>query len=71
MKILVSVSLLYNSYNIYIATYVVCMYVANYVYIRILLSLLLLSLLPVRHWKAYTQGTKPIGSVYLKPRGIK
>ena len=31
----------------------------------------LLLLLPVRHWKAYTEGTKPVGRIYLKPRGIK
>ena len=24
--------------------------------------------LPVRHWKAYTEGTRPVGHVYLKPK---
>ena len=26
-------------------------------------------LLPVRYWKVYTEGTKPVKCVYLKPRG--
>ena len=35
--------------------------------------MLLLSLLPIRHWKVYTEGTyynKPVGHAYLKPRGF-
>ena len=36
-------------------------------FIELKYDTLLLSLLPVRHYKTYTGGTKPVERVYLKP----